>query len=286
MEKEKTNHLKNTSKIAIDFSSNKNNNQGGFSPVILGVIVLLCVVGSALYFLPFKKNTPVQSTGQKSSSPTVVSTTPLPKTESSTAFQNILKNDCLNKSSNTSMSGKIEIDKLPLTIKLNDLKTNKGSCDNDFARYVEIPLNDENSYLTVSDIHSSYCCHGPSSIKPVGKQIKTNGDISIYIHTGTWYAGPNSGYKPIVARGIKNIKLSSGEEIRVLLDRTALYETNTDLQIIEDKYQIIDPYFDSGKKVFTPETVDKLLNDNFFSNIVESSVVKNIEADLENITLK
>ncbi len=68
------------------------------------------------------------------------------------------------------------------------------------------------------------------------------------------------------------------------MDRLALDKTNISLQKLEDKYQVIDPNFNSGAKVLTPEAVDKMFMDNFFNNFDNSSVVEKVESDLGSIT--
>lgn len=236
--------------------------QKGFSTILVIIAVIGFFAFSAgIYYLKTQKSTTVQNTKQDTPQKTTSSTSSSSQVQ--TTFQTLLGKNCLNQSRDKQLSGEIALDTLPLTIKLSALK-NKGNCDSDFAKYVKIPLGEENSFITISDKNSYYCCSGPSSLEPAGKLIMTSGDISIYIHTGTWGDGPNSGYKPIVARGVKSFKLNNGEEIRVVLDRIALDKNDPSLQKVEDKYQIIDPNFDSGAKVLTPDTVDKMFMDTFF----------------------
>lgn len=272
-------------------------NQRGNFLLIIGIIVLVLVIGVGGYYLGAQKNIAVQNTGQKSLNMLVSS--PSPKLPPS-AFQNLLSKNCIKDTNDKvvdSVAGTIDLAILPLALELSDLQDRIGNCnvdrDKTYSSYVSVPLGggDEvggfyQSFFTISDKYSSHCCHGPSSLVPAGKPIKSVGEISVYIHTGTWGEGPNSGYKPIIIRGVKTIKLSTGEEIRVVLDRKALDKNDTDLQKIEDKYQIIDPNFDSGAKVSTPETVEKMLMDSFFSNLSDSPVVKKVEIDLQSISLK
>jgi hypothetical protein len=243
---------------------------------ILRIIsVFLLLLGGIIYFFSAQKNLSKTKTSSYS-----------PPQAKSTTFQNILIKDCLNTIADKSLSGEINPDALPIDIKIADLKSNTAHCDSDASKYINIFLNEENSFMTISDIFSKHCCHAPSSLENTGKLIKTTGDINIFIHTGTWNDGPNEVYRPIIARGVKIIKLANGEEIKVIIDREIIDKSDPTLQKIEDKYQVIDPNFNTGEKVLTPEAVEKMLMDDFFSTLNEYSVVNKIETDLQNITLK
>lgn len=263
--------------------------QKGFSAIliIIGAAVALAVLGR-IYFNNQKNNT-------------VPSTTVTVK--SPTTFQELLKKHCSMRKYNEPYRGlileesKINLSVLPVKIALDDLKTQKGECawgnKNPNMEFVEVPLGyedsvnyDSKSFVTISDSESNHCCEGPSSIEPTGKLVKSDGNISIYIHTGHWFEGPNSTYKPIIVRGVKAITLPNGEEIRIVLDREAINEDDTNLQKLEDKYRIIDPTFDSGVKVITTEIADKILMDSFFANFSDSQIVKKVENDLQSITIK
>jgi hypothetical protein len=260
------------------------NQKGSFTPILIGGLILVIFLGGA-YFLRTNNST-IKESGQDAQKMASNAPSPTLAAPPTSTFQNLLAKNCLNKDANISLSGKISLETLPLNLKLDSLRTNKGICDSDFSKYVQINLSEEDSFLTISDNNSNHCCHGPSSLGPAGRMIQSQGGISIYIHTGTWGAGPNAGYKPIIVRGVRNFELGNGEEVRVILDKKALDESDTNLQKIEDKYQIIDPNFDSGAKVLTPETVEKMFTDNFFSNFSNSAVVKEVERDLQSITLK
>lgn len=265
-------------------------NQKGSLLLILGFVVILIIIAGG-YFLGTQKKTPMQNNDSAAgyvfdNTAKVPKKTPSPSNKVNTTFQKLLIENCKPDPKNIqTLSGKIALESLPITIKIAELKNTQGFCDTNFSRYVNIYGNEIGS-MTISDKNSYYCCHAPSSIVPTGKLIKSSGDINIYIHTGTWNEGPNSGYKAITVRGVRNIELKNGEEIRVVLDREAITEENTDLQKIEDKYKIIDPFYESGKKILTPESVEKMLEDGFFANIGDSQIAKKVETDLQSISLK
>lgn len=257
--------------------------QKGFSAIliIIGAIVTLAVIGGIYY-----------SSRQKSNA------TPPTTVQPSTTFQELLKKHCSMRKYNEPYRGlileesKINLSVLPIKIALDDLTSNQGICD-EYGSYVFIPLGDEDFtgyestyFVTISDSNSNHCCEGPSSIDPTGKLIKNNGSTSIYIHTGHWGEGPSVGYKPIIVRGVKTIKLPNREEIRIVLDRKALDKNDVNLQKIEAKYQVIDSNYGTGEKVSTLEGVEKMLMDNFFANFSDSPVVKKVESDLQSITIK
>ncbi len=263
--------------------------QKGSTPLFLLILILLTVIIGGAYYLGTQKGKVTDS------SVNTYTQTPQPTQAlnnlSSDRFLELLKNHCLGQEANISMSGKIKLSDIPLSLDTTKLgiKNTEARCDSTSGKYIFIPVNAEFStymteFITISNINSDYCCHGPSAIKAAGKLIKSS-DVNIYIHTGTWQEGPNTGYLPIVIRGVKKVNYL-GEELTVVIDRILIGSSDTDLQKIEDKYQIIDPNFDNGKKVSTPETVDKLLMDNFFSNLSDSSKVKKLESDLQSITLR
>jgi len=214
---------------------------------------------------------------------------PAPKTLDS--FQELLVKNCKeSKVPRDFQIKKIDLSSLPVSF--GDLVVKSGWCDN-YGKYIWVPLdgNDENSFsiqpfITVSDNSSSHCCHGPSSIEPTGKLIKTDGDVKVYLHTGTWDAGPNSNYKPVIARAVKTLSLPNGEELRIVLDRVIIDENDSSLQALENQYKVIDSITGSGKYIFTPDTVKNMFEDSYFSNISEDPKVSAIITEIQGINLK
>src|SRR3989338_2205811 len=244
-----------------------------YALVLLGVIVLLLIIQ-----IKFVYNTTSQ----------ILNTT---------TFQKLLNAQCSTPKEGRYVCdlqpSKINLDTLPVKIALDDLTRDKSICAWPSRNYVSIPLDDEDfvrygskSFITISDFESNHCCEGPSNIEPTGKLIKTDGSTNIYIHTGHWGEGPGVGYKPIIVRGVKTIKLSNGEEIKIVLDRIAIEKTDINLQSIENKYKVIDPYYETGEYIFTTETVEEMLRDSFFSNFEDHPVVSKVQSDLQKITLK
>lgn len=253
--------------------------------IILIITLCIAILLLLIYTMQIQKSSPLQKNSIK---PRDVSPNPSITLPQNTLFQNILSKNCLNEPPNSaSGEGEILLDVLPLRININDLKSSKGNCSTGFYNnYITVKLEERDSFLTISDKLSNFCCHGGSPIDPLGKMVKENGEIKVYIHTGQWSEGPNSDYKPIIVRGIKDITLENGEIIRVALDRKALRENNTALQKIEEKYKVIDSLFNSGLRVFTPETEEKLLMDNFFTNVSTWTVARKVENDLQTVVPK
>lgn len=211
--------------------------------------------------------------------------TPLPTT-TPTTFQNLLTKSCLNQKSNAWTSGKIDLEKLPIILNLNDLKVKKGNCDSFGGKRIDIYDNDLSVYI--SDKQSDFCCSGPSPLGPEGKQIYLKGDSRIYLRVSIGGHAPEPGYASIKIRGIKDLKLSNNEDIRVIIERTAIKVDNPELQRMEDKYMVVDTSDDleAGTKYLTSEAGEKILEDQFFANFINTDSFKKMESDLQGITEK
>ncbi|MAG59787.1 hypothetical protein CMO96_03305 [Candidatus Woesebacteria bacterium] len=262
--------------------------QRGFIEIVILVVVLVAAVGAGAYYL-----------GRSTSQPTSVSPDPVTvpetsdgssgtnetvnwKTYTNNIFQKALSQFCMNEQDSISFSGEIDLDKLPLK---NISGATKGRCDAKDSRYVLVNPVNNYSFITISDSSSQHCCHGPSDITPTGKLIRKSDNTSVYIHTGTWTEGPNSDYKPIYVRGVRELNLPNGEKIRIVADKEAIKKDDPDLRRVEDKYFVNDQLFDSGKQVLTPESVEELLNDSYLAILEGSQQVESLIKDLENIII-
>jgi len=208
------------------------------------------------------------------------------------AFQQLFLNSCQDDATvpEDYHLKKIDINALPVTF--NGIDATSAWCVV-YGSYVFVPLdgNDESNYkvepfLTVSDSFSYHCCHGPSSLDSAGKLVATVGDVDVYIHTGTWGEGPETANKPIIVRGFRQVTVSNGEELSLVLDRIAIDKNDSRLKEIEAKYRILDSRYDSQKYVLTPEVVDTMLKDEYFSNINENPVYLKVIEELSSINLK
>lgn len=252
---------------------------------LIPVVVTLLLVSFIIFFPRMKDDSSSVSTAEV---PVTVDefSQDQPKAEYNSAFQELLVNNCLNQNPRESQSGEINIDRLPvdltgLYVGKNFLKCGSG---NGYDNFVLISL-DGDSFITISDKYSKHCCHGPSSLEPTGKLVKEEGEEKIYMHTGTWGAGPGTGYRPLIARGVRDIKLKNGEDIRIIIDRYLISQDDAELQKIEDKYKV-DSGQDIDEKVLTPESVDKMLSENYFDVSLGQAVINDMVHSLRGITLR
>jgi hypothetical protein len=202
----------------------------------------------------------------------------------STPFSKLLKATC-HTSSSKPMDGTIDIAVLPINLQLSDLKTTTGTCDADYSKYVHIDLQN-NAFATVSTNESFDCCHNPSTLVSTKKIIKNDSGIQFSIHTGPWDPGPGLEYRPIFVRGAKSIKIASGETLTVIIDKEAISKNDKNLQNLEEKAKVADTRFETGKKILTPQSIEKMLDDKFFSSLATSQVASEIASDLQKVTTK